>query len=82
MPFGINDYHQSLRDLHIGCENPHAYFIPYETREKALADQREYSRYFKTLSGDWFFKYYESVALVPDLQKEKIAFDHTLDYLK
>ncbi len=78
MPFGIKDYHQSLQDLHVGCEEPHAYFVPYDTRKKALDDFREKSRYFKTLSGDWFFKYYESVALVPDLQKGSVDFEEKL----
>ena len=26
--------------LHVGCEAPHAYFIPFDTREGALGDNR------------------------------------------
>jgi beta-galactosidase len=52
--------------LHIGCEKPHAYFIPYESMEKAGKNKRGTSRFFKSLNGIWQFRYYESVAEVED----------------
>ena len=61
MPFGIKDYHKELQDLHVGCEKPHAYFIPYETKEKARRGMRGASAYFKSLAGEWDFKFYRSV---------------------
>lgn len=75
MPLGIPDYHKDLNALHIGCERPHAYFIPYADREGADAGMRNASPYVKTLCGTWDFRYYESVAdveddiLAPDLDR-------------
>ena len=66
MPLNIPDYHKSLEKLHVGCEEPRAYFIPYENAEKAKADNRAQSAYFKSLCGTWDFQYYASVADVPD----------------
>jgi len=61
MPFGLPDYHKSTEVLHLGCEKPRAYFIPYESESSALADVRDASPYFKTLIGTWRFKYFSSV---------------------
>ncbi len=61
MPFGIQDYHKSLEHLHIGCERPHAYFIPFATEDGAKSGIRDYSEYFMTLLGEWDFKFYGSV---------------------
>lgn len=66
MPLQIPDYHRSLETLHVGCEEPHAYFIPYENAEKAKEDLRTQSAYVKSLCGTWDFQYYPSVAEVPD----------------
>jgi len=52
--------------LHVNCERPHAYFIPYETEGKAQKGIRGVSDYFKSLNGMWSFKYYDSVAEVKD----------------
>ena len=68
MPFEIPDYHKTQKTLHVGCERPHAYFIPYESREGAARDERIASAYFKTLDGTWNFRYYPSVADVPDFR--------------
>ncbi len=66
MPLNIPDYHKSLTDLHIGCEAPHAYFIPFADEESAAANLRGSSAYFKSLCGDWDFRYYASVTEVED----------------
>ncbi len=66
MPLNIPDYHKSQKVLHVGCEAPHAYFIPYQDEETASADHRGASRYFKNLSGDWSFRFYPSVTDVED----------------
>ena len=39
MPFGIFDYHKSLKHLHVGCEAPRAYFVPFASKEEFLATQ-------------------------------------------
>lgn len=54
-------YHTSLTDIHVNCEKPRAYFIPFESRQKALAGDRNQSAYFKTLCGRWMFQYFRSV---------------------
>ncbi len=74
MPFGIKDHHKELLDMHIGCESPRAYFIPYETKEKARRAARGASAYFKSLAGEWNFKFYRSVADVPESITEPIDF--------
>ena len=66
MPFGIETYHENLKTLHIGTEKPHAYFIPYENSELAFEDIRDESRYFKTLIGEWNFKFFPSVSEIED----------------
>ncbi len=66
MPLNIPDYHKSLADLHVGCEAPHAYFIPFADEESATANLRGASCYFKNLCGEWDFRFYPSVSCVED----------------
>ncbi len=79
MPFGLPDYHENTEVLHLGCERPHAYFIPYESKENALSDIRDNSPYFKTLIGEWDFKFYPCAYEIEDpmgvafSEKEKLA---------
>ncbi len=62
-------YHKSLNELHIGCEPPRAYFIPFDS-EASADGHRETSPYFKTLCGEWDFRYFESFEDLPqDLEK-------------
>jgi len=56
----ITAYHKDLGSLHIGCEKPRAYFIPYHSEETALRGAREDSAYFTSLCGEWNFKFYNS----------------------
>ncbi len=53
-------YHKKLEVLHIGCEEPRAYFVPYQTAAAAKQNDRTKSAYFKSLCGDWSFRYFES----------------------
>ena len=66
MPFGLPDYHKSLEHLHVGCEKNHAYFIPFADKDTALSGTRDESVYFKTLIGEWNFKFYHSVTEIED----------------
>ena len=77
MPHRIPDYHKDLCSLHVGCEAPHAYFIPFESAEDAALPRYE-SAYFIPLIGEWDFKFYPSVRLVPDLEKEAVEFTERL----
>lgn len=79
MPFGIKDYHKSLKDLHVGCEAPRAYFVPYADSESAKLGVRDYSPYFKSLIGTWDFKFFESVSDIDGLKISDIQFEEKLD---
>ena len=78
MPFNLPDYHQNLDTLHVGCEKPHAYFIPYRDTAAALGGFRDSSPYFKTLIGEWCFKFYPSVALIEDPMAVEFSADERL----
>ncbi|MDP4133767.1 MAG: glycoside hydrolase family 2 TIM barrel-domain containing protein, partial [Bacillota bacterium] len=52
-----------------------AYYIPYDTLEKALAGKKETSDYYKLLNGKWNFKYFKRDIDVP----EKIDFKDMID---
>ena len=69
------EYHKSLDTLHVGCEKPRAYFIPYGSETSAKRDNRAESENFVSLCGDWDFHYYPSIAEAPDF----IASDFTTD---
>ncbi len=59
-------YHQSLSHLHVGCDAPHAYFIPYSSDAAAHIGNRADSARFLSLCGEWSFRYYPSLSSVPD----------------
>ncbi len=67
MPFGIPDYHKTNKVLHVGCEKPRAYFIPYADESTARAAFRDESCYFKTLIGTWQFLYFSTVDEIKDV---------------
>lgn len=56
----IKAYHKDLGSLHIGCENPRSYYIPYESSASALKGERTESEFFTSLNGEWNFKFYSS----------------------
>ena len=53
-------YHKDLESLHIGCEAPRAYFVPFSNEADALALDRDGSDRFLNLCGEWDFNYYKS----------------------
>ncbi|MBQ7346848.1 MAG: DUF4981 domain-containing protein [Clostridia bacterium] len=59
-------YHQTLEYLHVGCEKPRAYFIPYHSDKAAATGNRAASDRFLSLCGEWSFRYYRSVNDVED----------------
>ena len=71
----LQGFHESPATLHVNCEEPRSYFVPAETKEKAMDDNRAASAYFKSLCGDWDFRFYSSAADVPDFT----APDFTMD---
>lgn len=56
----IKAYHKELSSLHVGCEQPRAYFIPYHSEEAALTGSRNNSEKLFNLCGEWNFKFYNS----------------------
>ena len=64
----IRRYHEIPGALHIGCEEPCAYFIPFETEEKSSGG-REKSAYFTSLCGEWNFAFFENAARL-DIEKD------------
>ena len=53
-------YYRKLGVMHVGCEAPRAYFIPYDTMEGALGGRRMESAYFRSLCGAWDFRFFHS----------------------
>lgn len=69
------DYHNSLSSLHVGCEKPRAYFIPYASEALAKKDNRSESENFVSLCGDWDFHFYPSIADAPDFLAQTFTTD-------
>lgn len=70
MPLNIPNYHQSTETLHIGCEKPRAYFVPFPCGCASKHAERGESTFFKSLCGEWSFKFFKSVNDVCDLSTE------------
>lgn len=68
-------YHKSLKHLHVNCEKPRAYFVPYHSESAAQKDNRAESRYFVSLCGDWDFHYYPSLSDAPDFLSTEFTTD-------
>ena len=69
-------YHKSLDVLHLGCEEPRAYFIPFDSAESAQDERRENSPFFKSLCGDWNFKYFATPREIPDFTAPGFTADY------
>ena len=63
-------YHKSLEALHVNCERPRAYFIPYGSEATAKKDNRQESKNFISLCGDWDFHFYKSIHEAPNFLSE------------
>ncbi|MEH6405958.1 MAG: glycoside hydrolase family 2 TIM barrel-domain containing protein [Leeuwenhoekiella sp.] len=50
----------------INKENPHATFFPFESRDLAIENKKESSRYFQSLNGIWKFKWVENPSKKPE----------------
>lgn len=60
-------YYRQLGVMHVGCEAPRAYFIPYDTMAGALGGRRAQSAYFRSLSGVWDFRFFDSPSKIESL---------------
>lgn len=52
--------------LQENCEPQRAYYIPYDTKEKALSGKKEDSAYYRLLNGTWKFCYFSRDIDVPE----------------
>ena len=58
---GLINYYEDLDNIHVGTMESRSYYIPFSSAEAALNEVRESSERFQLLSGEWKFKYYESI---------------------
>ncbi len=61
----LEKYYENPQILHIGCEEPRAYFIPFDS-DAAADGRRETSSYFTSLCGQWDFHFYKNIAEIND----------------
>lgn len=71
-------YHRDHRSLHVNCLPPRAYYIPYESAEKALAGRREDSAFFTSLCGEWGFEWFGCEKDLPEFTNGKYVPKDTL----
>jgi len=71
----LPDYHKNITVLHWGCEEPRAYYIPFESIASAKENIRGRSPFFKSLCGEWSFKYYASVNDIDDFTAPSFTAD-------
>ena len=74
MSFDLS-YHRDLTSLHVNCEAPRSYFIPYSDESAALEGKRLHSDRFVSLCGDWKFRFYESPEKIEDFTKVGFSTD-------
>ncbi len=58
-------FHEDEQSLHVGTLDKRCYFIPFSYEQDPFAD-RELSRRFELLNGEWDFRYYESIIDMED----------------
>lgn len=56
----IPDFHKSLGMTQTHSADPRAYFIPYQSKEKAGEGVRLHSSFYMDMCGEWDFRFYES----------------------
>lgn len=69
MAVTLSAYHKTQKTLHVGCERPTAYMIPYESASAAIEGVRGRSAFFKNLCGEWSFAYYPSLARLGGVER-------------
>ncbi len=70
-------YYEDASILHIGTEENHAYFIPYQDEQNSRCRDRLLSDKMTLLSGEWKFAYYKNRFEVP---QEFMQLDFDADY--
>lgn len=62
-------YHNNHNILHVNTLEPRAYYIPYESEDKAFKGNRDDSKFFMSLCGEWNFSWFENESTLPELSK-------------
>ena len=68
-------YYKEVATMHVGCEEPHAYFIPFESRAAAETGNRAISEFFCQLSGEWDFRFFKNPT---EIENETLAKLHKI----
>ncbi len=68
-------YHTSHDVLHVNCEKPRAYFVPFDSEQKAIDGDRATSNHFMSLCGDWDFKYYARPTDIDEFTEPEFSTD-------
>ena len=50
--------YENLDLIHENTMKPRAYYVPYDTLEKAIKGDKEKSEYYTVLNGEWDFRYF------------------------
>lgn len=50
--------YENINIIHENTEKPRAYYIPYDTKEKAMCGDKRQSEYYTLLNGEWDFRYF------------------------
>ncbi len=56
----IDRFYRQLENIHVNCENPRAYFVPFDNLCDADKN-RENSKLFTLLNGEWDFAFFKNV---------------------
>lgn len=67
----LKRYFEDPNMLHVGCEEPRAYYIPYSKLENAVAGDKQKSDRYTDLNGEWDFKFCNSIYEMPELSDIK-----------
>ncbi len=72
-------YHEDPSKLHVGCESPRSYFIPFSDTRTAKSGNRNKSDRFISLCGEWDFRFCQSLRELGDfLSQDAIPFSETI----
>ena len=69
-------YYEDAHALHVNTLPNRAYYVPFSSEEAAVSQPRGESDRFQLLSGEWRFRFFESVN---DLPEDLLDWDQPLD---
>ena len=67
----IDRFYRQLENIHINCEKPRAYFVPFDNFEDSNKS-RDVSKLFTLLNGEWDFEFFNNVEEL-DIENEKFT---------